>query len=258
MILRSVTQHVKDQNWFAVFLDFFIVVVGVFVGIQVSNWDQERKDTALAADYVERIKVDISDQIEQFQLVKAYYETTHQYGKSADQAFQQADESLTAGFLIDLFQTSQYINVSFIDSTYNELMSTGRVVNIKNKQIRNLITSYYHRMVTTQVTINEINPYRRVIRLYMDTMVQDQILENCGDVYIMKNETTFAMALPEQCDIAFDEKLVVGETSALKANQQVRTELRFHLTVLKAKLSSLKNAIGIATSTLAKIEAAQL
>jgi hypothetical protein len=37
MILRSVTKHVQEQNWFAVFIDFFIVVVGVFIGIQVAN-----------------------------------------------------------------------------------------------------------------------------------------------------------------------------------------------------------------------------
>ena len=44
MILRSLTRHVREQNWFAVFLDFLIVVVGVFIGIQVANWNAERAD----------------------------------------------------------------------------------------------------------------------------------------------------------------------------------------------------------------------
>ena len=42
MILRRITKHVTDQNWFAVFIDFFIVVVGVFIGIQVANWNDAR------------------------------------------------------------------------------------------------------------------------------------------------------------------------------------------------------------------------
>jgi hypothetical protein len=42
MILRSVTRHVRDQNWFAVGIDFLIVVVGVFIGIQVANWNEAR------------------------------------------------------------------------------------------------------------------------------------------------------------------------------------------------------------------------
>ena len=33
MILRRVTEHVKAQNWSAVALDFFIVVVGVGVAM---------------------------------------------------------------------------------------------------------------------------------------------------------------------------------------------------------------------------------
>ena len=42
MLLRRITKHVKDQNWFAVGIDFFIVVVGVFIGIQVANWNEAR------------------------------------------------------------------------------------------------------------------------------------------------------------------------------------------------------------------------
>ena len=42
MILRRITQHVKDQNWTAVAIDLVIVVVGVFLGIQLGNWNAER------------------------------------------------------------------------------------------------------------------------------------------------------------------------------------------------------------------------
>jgi hypothetical protein len=42
MLLRRVTNHVQNQNWFAVFIDFIIVVVGVFIGIQVANWNEAR------------------------------------------------------------------------------------------------------------------------------------------------------------------------------------------------------------------------
>jgi hypothetical protein len=56
MILRRLTQHIKAQNWFAVGLDFLIVVVGVFMGLQVSNWNESRKnadDYQLALDRLE-------------------------------------------------------------------------------------------------------------------------------------------------------------------------------------------------------------
>jgi hypothetical protein len=44
MLLRRINEHVKAQNWFAVAIDFIIVVVGVFMGIQIGNWNESRLD----------------------------------------------------------------------------------------------------------------------------------------------------------------------------------------------------------------------
>lgn len=58
MILRRLTEHARAQNWFAVPLDFLIVVAGVFVGIQVANWNGARIQRALGNDYTVRIIAD--------------------------------------------------------------------------------------------------------------------------------------------------------------------------------------------------------
>ena len=42
-------QHVKDQDWTVVVIDFVIVVVGVFIGIQVANWNDARLDATRPA-----------------------------------------------------------------------------------------------------------------------------------------------------------------------------------------------------------------
>jgi type II secretory pathway pseudopilin PulG len=44
MILRRLSKHVKDQNWFAVALDFFIVVLGILIAFQITNWSASRQD----------------------------------------------------------------------------------------------------------------------------------------------------------------------------------------------------------------------
>ena len=43
MILRQLMEHVRTQNWVAVALDFAIVVLGVFIGIQLGNWNEARE-----------------------------------------------------------------------------------------------------------------------------------------------------------------------------------------------------------------------
>ena len=44
MIRRRLSKHLKSQNWFAVAVDFVIVVVGVFMGLQVQDWNEARKE----------------------------------------------------------------------------------------------------------------------------------------------------------------------------------------------------------------------
>lgn len=44
MLLRKLMRHVQTQNWFAVALDFVIVVLGVFLAVQLGNWNEARKE----------------------------------------------------------------------------------------------------------------------------------------------------------------------------------------------------------------------
>ena len=44
MILRRISENVKSQNWFAVAVEFIIVVVGVFMGLQVQDWNEARNE----------------------------------------------------------------------------------------------------------------------------------------------------------------------------------------------------------------------
>jgi hypothetical protein len=60
MLLRSISKHVSDQNWFAVALDFFIVVAGVFIGIQLGNWNDMRGNKQATISALERLNGEIN------------------------------------------------------------------------------------------------------------------------------------------------------------------------------------------------------
>lgn len=44
MITRNLSRHIKEQNWFAVVVDFIVVVSGIFIGLQAADWNQARLD----------------------------------------------------------------------------------------------------------------------------------------------------------------------------------------------------------------------
>ena len=74
MILRRITEHVKAQNWFAIALDFVIVVTGVFIGLQVSNWNDARLSQLQARNLTERLVEDLRDEAFVAQAVIRYNE----------------------------------------------------------------------------------------------------------------------------------------------------------------------------------------
>ena len=83
MILRRLTKHVKDQNWFAVALDFLIVVLGVFIGLQISNWNDARAFDQQERNYLVQLKdeVELNRRITEYQIT--YVDTVVETGKRA-------------------------------------------------------------------------------------------------------------------------------------------------------------------------------
>lgn len=63
MLLRRITEHVKAQNWTAVFIDLVIVVVGVFIGIQVANWNEVRNNQSGLIASLERLDKEVTHNI---------------------------------------------------------------------------------------------------------------------------------------------------------------------------------------------------
>lgn len=63
MILHRMTASLKRQDWAAVAIEFLLVVAGVFVGLQVANWNEDRKERAREKAYVARIAGDLRNDV---------------------------------------------------------------------------------------------------------------------------------------------------------------------------------------------------
>ena len=59
MILQRLAASIRKQDWFTVFVETMIVVLGVFIGLQVNNWNAERQRKASERDYLERLHRDV-------------------------------------------------------------------------------------------------------------------------------------------------------------------------------------------------------
>lgn len=59
MIIRRLTQHVNDQNWFAVLLDFVIVVAGILIAFQITSWSETRSQKSDTQKAIAAIEADL-------------------------------------------------------------------------------------------------------------------------------------------------------------------------------------------------------
>ena len=107
MILRRVIAHVKAQNWLAVAIDFVIVVLGVFIGIQVSNWNADRQNAQLSQNYLERLENDVELELALWEKAGDYFGTARRHGLAALDDYLKSADALDQRFLISLYQASQ-------------------------------------------------------------------------------------------------------------------------------------------------------
>jgi len=72
MLLRNITKHVRDQNWFAVALDFFIVVVGILIAFQITNWGEARGERHREAQILHEIATDLQADLFEYSITMSY------------------------------------------------------------------------------------------------------------------------------------------------------------------------------------------
>jgi hypothetical protein len=160
MILRRFMKHVTDQNWFAVGLDVLVVITGIFLGMQVTDWNEDRKDQYDSRNFLNRIHAEIliaekaSSRVRSRRLdliepltaaARIIFNPTPQEQLSDDQCLALA--------------TSHYFHISVPDlPSLAELMSAGRVSIIEDERIRTGLISLQQTFGALQVNIQNLAP----------------------------------------------------------------------------------------------------
>ena len=255
MMLRRITAAFKQQHWFTVGIETMIVVLGVFLGLQVNNWNEARADHALEKEYLNRLVLDITNQIEVLKEQREYYEQARKHALAANRAFAEPVDKLGAQFLIDLYQASQRINLSPQKGTYDELVSTGRITLIGNLETRNMLRAHYWMFSGAMLTILELSPYRPHVREEIDDAIQRQIRKNCGDVVTPDaNGISYHVRLRSHCAIEAPPALVAANVKRLHDNAETRRLLRFQLDILDNRVLNLNALIDVSRRMRTRLE----
>ena len=155
MILRSITRHVRDQNWFAVGIDFLIVIVGVFIGIQVANWNEARVETQREAVYLAALREDFSQIIAELEADARSYETM---ANAMTFLIGQSQKPSPDASVADLNSAAEQLirmeGTPIVADTYLNLTGSGDLSIIKNQALKNELASFYSFTTVIQLVAN--------------------------------------------------------------------------------------------------------
>src|SRR5512147_3171270 len=127
MLMHRVSRRLAAQDWAAIAVEFVILVAGVFVGIQVSNWNADRADQRRAHAYLARIHGDLLTDQRAIDNSVAYWKKVIAYGTAAT-AYAERGELVDGSkwrTVLAFYQASQMLPFRMADSTYRELVSSG-------------------------------------------------------------------------------------------------------------------------------------
>ena len=63
MIIRRILDELRKQEWGTALLELLIVVIGIFLGFQASNWNEDRKAQSEGYFYLDLLRRQLNDEI---------------------------------------------------------------------------------------------------------------------------------------------------------------------------------------------------
>ncbi|HMM57558.1 MAG TPA: hypothetical protein PKD77_08235 [Rudaea sp.] len=182
MILRRFTANLRRQDWTAVAVELVVVVIGVFLGVQASNWNEDRETNQKAAVFTERLKSDLREEAWGYAMQVGYFNQVLANAKSAADALTGKTQLTDEALLIAAYRATQFNGNTRRRATYDELTSTGEMGLIRDAALRDLAMRVYTDPVIEQITKDgQQSEYRKEFRMVLPYDVQLALADKCGD-----------------------------------------------------------------------------
>lgn len=182
MLLRRMSEHVRGQNWFAVVLDFLIVVFGVFIGFQLTTWNDNRQlDEAFAQARI-RLIAEHEANITAVQALIRQNETSLPVVRTALAALKTCDlaPETEAAFLKGLNQIRGTQSLKLRGSALRALTHNEGLLARQTETERNMLGEFERTLDRMQVNLDFLE------HLPFDSPVEDHPAVAAGDLLEMR------------------------------------------------------------------------
>jgi hypothetical protein len=247
MILRRLPQSLKEQNWTAIWIEFILLVSGVFLCIQVSNWNAERVSSKQSEIFTERLREDLRTEAWNYITLNGYYGNVLSNAERALAALEGGGQLSDEALIIAAYRATQYGEAVRYRSPYDELPSTGSLGLIKDPMLRKTALQVYNSLAYENLKSEGINSrYRIAFRMKMPLNVQTSIGRRCGDLpQEVGNYASINTSLDYACTTGLSPEDIE------KAARILRSDVVF-VELLRLRIGDIKSQLGNAQLFLSK------
>ncbi len=236
MILRRLIENLRAQNWTAIALEFVIVVTGVFIGTQVSNWNEQRLEKRDIERMLSQLQPQLQEFIQFFENAANYYATTRSYAEVAFAGWEGRTTVSDSEFVIAAYQASQIMGISTDSQNWTLIFGGDQLRKIEDPTLRRELSTLMSGNYDTVELATVATKYREDVRRVIPDPVQVAIRRRCGDRPDPNHPQVFV--LPKTCDLRLADAEAAQVAAALRASPQLVGELRWHLAAVATFLQN--------------------
>lgn len=143
MILRRLTTALRKQDWVTVLVETLIVVFGVFIGLQVNNWNAGRIEQGERSSLLQRLETEFTAQHPRVEVAsKRLSLSVLRTGQLIDYLRESDVPPDDEDILLIVEAPIRFGMLPPVTATYQEMLSTGGLSRIGNEDLRNALVRY--------------------------------------------------------------------------------------------------------------------
>ncbi|MGH8122916.1 MAG: hypothetical protein ACREPT_09115 [Rudaea sp.] len=241
MIFRRFAGNLRKQDWTAVAVELVVVVVGVFIGLQASNWNDDRQTDAKAAIFTKSLTADLRDEAWGYQYQIDYYNDVLANAERTIDALTGAKPLSDEALLISAYRATQYHTNIRRRATYDELKSTGLLGLIRSDALRDTAIQVYTSPTLDMIAAeSQTSLYRKTFRMAIPNEIQQSLEHACGDrVVRIGDYRAIVHSLDYPCSTGLPTQTIAASAAILRADSQLPPLLRLRIANLETDLGNL-------------------
>lgn len=159
MIINRIVNALRRQDWITVIIETLIVVLGVYLGVLLGNWNTERRDRALYDEAYNRMIVDLQDNVRMLEEISVGLEEPLRIAQRAIDDLRQCrtDEEAVKNVQAAFAPIGVTVRININTVSLDQFVSNETFLRFQPSSLRRQLLSLFHFLHSAQQNSEQVS-----------------------------------------------------------------------------------------------------